>query len=131
MIGIEDLSTHMTRRRAWNRGFSSAAIAEYEELVGRRAMQLVQRLEERQGKQVDIERWFDYFSSVCSESLGGVQLTVTSKVRRDVRYDVCLYHRPSLSGSSMTRLYRFGGGPELLRDGDENNVWSVLSAGMT
>ncbi|RDX51299.1 high nitrogen upregulated cytochrome P450 monooxygenase 2 [Lentinus brumalis] len=95
MIGIEDLSTHMTRRRAWNRGFSSAAIAEYEELVGRRVMQLVQRLEEQQGKQVDIERWFDYFS-----------------------YDAMC---------DMT----FGGGSELLRDGDENNVWSVLSEGMT
>ncbi|TFK79961.1 high nitrogen upregulated cytochrome P450 monooxygenase 2 [Polyporus arcularius HHB13444] len=95
MIGIEDISSHMTRRRAWNRGFSSAAIAEYEELVGRRAMQLVQRLEAHQGRQVDLERWFDYFSY-------------------DAMYDIT-----------------FGGGSELLRDGDENNVWSVLSEGMT
>ena len=46
MIGIEDMANHLTRRRAWNRAFSSAAITEYEEIVARRAMQLVQRLED-------------------------------------------------------------------------------------
>lgn len=62
MIGIEDMANHLTRRRAWNRAFSSAAITEYEEMVARRAMQLVQRLEDHKGKEVELERWFDYFS---------------------------------------------------------------------
>ncbi|KAI0808392.1 high nitrogen upregulated cytochrome P450 monooxygenase 2 [Fomes fomentarius] len=95
MIGIEDTRAHLLRRRAWNRAFTSNAVSQYEELVGVRARQLVQRLEEHRGQEVSLQKWMDYFS-----------------------YDAMC---------DMT----FGGGSELLRDGDHDNVWSILTEGMT
>lgn len=62
MIGIEDTRTHLLRRRAWNRAFSSNAVSQYEELVGVRARQLVQRLEEHRGQEISLQKWMDYFS---------------------------------------------------------------------
>ncbi|KAI0753167.1 high nitrogen upregulated cytochrome P450 monooxygenase 2 [Daedaleopsis nitida] len=94
MLGIEDIRTHLHRRRAWNRAFSSNAVAEYEGLVCARTRQLVQHLEEHDGTAVRLETWLDYWS-----------------------YDAMC---------DMT----FGGGSELLRDGDQSNIWSILSAGM-
>lgn len=62
MLAIEDTCTHLLRRRAWNRAFSTSAVAEYAELVAVRAKQLTQRLEEHRGQEIRLDKWMDYFS---------------------------------------------------------------------
>ena len=62
LIGIRDIDEHLNRRRSWNRGFSSAAVKGYEELVGKRAKQLLRKLEEQQ--EVILGTWFDRFACV-------------------------------------------------------------------
>ncbi|KAJ7161479.1 cytochrome P450 [Mycena crocata] len=73
---------HAAKRRVWNRGFSPAAIRDYEPLVAKRATQLVDRLGGQIGP-VDIVSWFDLFAL-------------------DLMGDLA-----------------FGGGFELLRDGED------------
>ncbi|TFK79340.1 high nitrogen upregulated cytochrome P450 monooxygenase 2, partial [Polyporus arcularius HHB13444] len=103
MVGIMDVDEHLHRRRAWNRGLGPAALKEYEHLVVGRARLLVERLGEQVGD-VNIGNWINYFRFVLM-SLG----------RKDVLMLVAL---------------RFGGGSELLEEGDQNNVWSVLEEGV-
>lgn len=63
MIGIQDLESHLHRRKNWNRGMSQVAVKEYEQLISRRARQLVARLE-KQHDDVILGDWFSYFSYV-------------------------------------------------------------------
>ena len=63
MIGIMDTEEHLRRRRAWNRGLSSAALAEYHGLVKERASQLVRSLEEQLGE-IILGDWVNKFACV-------------------------------------------------------------------
>ncbi|KAJ7633024.1 high nitrogen upregulated cytochrome P450 monooxygenase 2 [Roridomyces roridus] len=53
---------HASRRRIWNRGMSTEAINEYEIILERRVMQLMDRLDGFCGTAVDIAGWFGYFA---------------------------------------------------------------------
>ncbi|CAK5277250.1 unnamed protein product [Mycena citricolor] len=55
---------HANRRRIWNRGLNSAAIASYEVTMGKRVSQLLERLEEesRSGQSVNFSKWMGYFT---------------------------------------------------------------------
>lgn len=53
--------SHAKRRRLWNRGMNSESLKEYEQLIDRRAQQLVERLEASSGP-VDLAAWLGYFS---------------------------------------------------------------------
>ncbi|KAF8573683.1 cytochrome P450 [Ramaria rubella] len=52
---------HARRRRIWDRGMGSEALAEYSELISKRALQLVDQLEHTSGS-VNIAAWLSYFS---------------------------------------------------------------------
>lgn len=54
---------HHRRRQPWNRAFSNEALKGYEEIIERRATQLVQVIvsESRAGS-IDLSKWFDYFT---------------------------------------------------------------------
>ena len=54
---------HANRRRLWNRGMSGESLKEYEDIIVRRANQLVKRLEAMQGP-VDLSEWLAYFTYV-------------------------------------------------------------------
>lgn len=59
---IGDHAEHARRRRTWTRGFSPAAIKDYEEAVNRRVVQLTETLSTR--RSVDLAQLFGYFSCV-------------------------------------------------------------------
>ncbi|KAJ7172027.1 high nitrogen upregulated cytochrome P450 monooxygenase 2 [Mycena filopes] len=52
---------HTARRRVWNRAMTSAAIREYDQLLVKRARQLVCRLDEQNGT-LDLVHWFNLFA---------------------------------------------------------------------
>ena len=56
---------HANRRRLWNRGMSSDSLREYEDIIVRRANQLIERLEGISGV-VDLAAWLGYFTCVPS-----------------------------------------------------------------
>jgi hypothetical protein len=53
---------HRRRRRTWDRGFSTAAIKNYDEIVVRRARELVKQFEKRVGQEIDVSMWMTYFA---------------------------------------------------------------------
>jgi cytochrome P450 len=54
-------SDHAKRRKIWDRGFSSNALAEYKPFILKRNQELIQRLSERENQVVDLHRWGGYF----------------------------------------------------------------------
>ena len=62
LIGTQDPSEHKRRRKTWDRAFSTAAIRNYEEIVVRRARQLVEQFEKRAEQEIDLSMWMSYFS---------------------------------------------------------------------
>ena len=57
---VNDHVEHARRRRTWTRGFSPAALRDYEEIVSKRVIQLTEALSAR--KHVDLARLMGYFS---------------------------------------------------------------------
>ena len=69
LIAQRDPVKHMHQRKPWNRAFSSTAVKEYEDIVANRVRQLSSCLENlvhgsagKEGAQVDIARWLNYFT---------------------------------------------------------------------
>ena len=60
LISVNDHAEHARRRRTWTRGFSPAALKDYEEIVKERAIQLTETLSAR--KSVDLARVIAYFT---------------------------------------------------------------------
>ncbi|KAK0672541.1 putative cytochrome P450 E-class, group I [Cercophora samala] len=58
------VAEHDQRRKVWDKGFSSAAMREYDERVRHHAEILADRIESlsRQGKAVDVSDWFYFFT---------------------------------------------------------------------
>lgn len=52
---------HAHRRRLWNRGMSNDSLKEYEDIISKRARQLVDRLESIKGS-IDLAEWLAYFA---------------------------------------------------------------------
>ncbi|ETW83732.1 hypothetical protein HETIRDRAFT_472015 [Heterobasidion irregulare TC 32-1] len=101
LVGQRDPSVHAHRRKPWNRGFTSAALKEYEVIIAKRCRQLQecfeQKVEDVNGgvATVDISAWLSYFTT-------------------DFMGDMA-----------------FGGGFELMADGgDVKGVWHIFEAGL-
>ena len=60
LSAVNDHAEHAQRRRTWTRGFSPAALKEYEEIVNKRTIQLTETLSARMS--VDLARMFGHFS---------------------------------------------------------------------
>ena len=60
LSAVNDHTEHARRRRTRTRGFNPAALRDYEEVVGKRVIQLTETLSTR--KSVDLARLFGYFS---------------------------------------------------------------------
>ncbi|KAH9035424.1 high nitrogen upregulated cytochrome P450 monooxygenase 2 [Lactarius hengduanensis] len=70
LIAQRDPILHMHQRKPWSRGFSSAALKEYEIVVAKRIRQLVgclddtiQRSDQKANTVMDINRWLKYFTT--------------------------------------------------------------------
>ncbi|KZP29270.1 cytochrome P450 [Athelia psychrophila] len=85
---------HTRRRRPWNRAFNSEALKGYEEIIEKRATQLVQTLNNQVGS-TNLAMWISYFTF-------------------DFMSDMA-----------------FGGGSEMLRDGDKDGIWRALDGSTT
>ncbi|KAJ3539507.1 hypothetical protein NM208_g5462 [Fusarium decemcellulare] len=59
---IRDRKEHHTRRKVWDRGFSSKALRDYEPRVTKYTSQLLARLSELQGKPINASDWFNFYS---------------------------------------------------------------------
>ncbi|KAF5327372.1 hypothetical protein D9619_004468 [Psilocybe cf. subviscida] len=92
LIAIRDKTEHTRRRRPWTRAFNTAALKGYEELVLKRATQLVDTMAARHDS-FDLSRLISFFA-----------------------YDI------------MSDL-AFGGGSEMMADGDKSGLWHLLEAG--
>ncbi|KAK7032590.1 hypothetical protein VNI00_012853 [Paramarasmius palmivorus] len=53
---------HRNRRRLWNRGMNTDSLREYEDIIKRRARELVDALKSRKDGEVDLNEWFSFFS---------------------------------------------------------------------
>lgn len=60
LSAVNDHAEHAQRRRTWTRGFSPAALKDYEEIIGKRVVQLTETLSAR--KSVDLARLLGYFA---------------------------------------------------------------------
>jgi cytochrome P450 len=58
----QDPVEHKRRRKTWDRAFSTASIKNYEEIVTRKARELIEQLEKRAGQEIDLSMWMSYFA---------------------------------------------------------------------
>ncbi|THG99327.1 hypothetical protein EW026_g3001 [Hermanssonia centrifuga] len=93
IIATRDPVEHAQRRRPWNRGFSTAALKEYQPIIAKRVAQLVESLASEQGVVNLVERisFFTY----------------------DFMGDMA-----------------FGGGTEMLKEGDKDGLWGLIHKGL-
>ncbi|KAI0964040.1 hypothetical protein AcW1_000956 [Taiwanofungus camphoratus] len=61
LMSLRNPHEHARRRKPWIRAFNPAALKEYEELIAKRATQLIERLVE-QRSETDLGTWFNYFA---------------------------------------------------------------------
>ncbi|KAF3402577.1 hypothetical protein DPV78_004756 [Talaromyces pinophilus] len=57
-----DKKDHARRRKAWDRGFSSKSLRDYEERVTKYAAQLLSVVADNVGQPIEMSRWFNYYS---------------------------------------------------------------------
>ncbi|KAH7915811.1 cytochrome P450 [Hygrophoropsis aurantiaca] len=96
IIGCRNPVRHAQLRKAWNRAFAVAPMKDYEDLMMLRAIQLVERLE-----------------GFCRQRPDGVGHADLAKWISFFTFDF------------MGDLI-FGGGFELMRDGDKNGFWHLM-----
>lgn len=65
LITERDPALHAEKRKTWNRGFTPAALREYDEPVIKRTVQLLERLGQQSGT-IDLGKWISYYTSVVS-----------------------------------------------------------------
>lgn len=53
---------HAKRRRLWNRGFSSEALMDYEDIIAKHAGDLVEGLERHMDGPIDVVQWINFFT---------------------------------------------------------------------
>ncbi|KAF4877796.1 Cytochrome P450 monooxygenase FCK2 [Colletotrichum siamense] len=59
---VRDKQEHSVRRKAWDRGFSSKALRDYEFRVANYTNQLLDQIEAHKGKPFNIADWFNFYS---------------------------------------------------------------------
>ena len=65
LIATRDPIEHAKRRQPWNQGFSTAALKDYEDVIGESCRTLTEALENRLGEVLDMTAWMSCFSCVC------------------------------------------------------------------
>lgn len=62
MLNSRDPITHAHLRKPWNRAFTTTSLKGYEEMVIRRARELIGSLDKRHSEKLDISEWMEFFS---------------------------------------------------------------------
>lgn len=118
LITMRSVHEHAVRRKRWNRAFNTASVKGYEPIVKKRALQLVEELDKRSsldgGKtrdSIDLSQWLTFFTCVVSHA---IFLLIDIGSRFDLMGDMV-----------------FGGGFELMRDGQDNEgIWTLLEGAL-
>ena len=63
LIAYPNPVEHAQRRRPWNRAFSTNALKEYQPIIARRALQLLDAMQ-AQRSTVDLAQWISFFAYV-------------------------------------------------------------------
>lgn len=118
LITMRSVHEHAIRRKRWNRAFNTASVKGYEPIVKKRALQLVEELDKRSlsdgGKtqnSIDLSQWLTFFTYVISR----------------IHFNsIDFVPRFDLMGDMV-----FGGGFELMRDGQDNEgIWTLLESAL-
>ncbi|KAJ5356144.1 Cytochrome P450 [Penicillium concentricum] len=59
---VRNKQVHAQRRKAWDQGFSTRALRDYEPRVSYYTEQLIQVIEREVGNQINMAQWFNYYS---------------------------------------------------------------------
>ncbi|KLO10727.1 cytochrome P450 [Schizopora paradoxa] len=61
---LRDPVEHLRRRKVWNRAFTTNAVKDYEEVVVKRSLQLLDALvsQSANGGSIDLTKWYSYFT---------------------------------------------------------------------
>jgi cytochrome P450 len=62
LIEHRDPVEHKRCRKTWDRGMSTASIKNYDEILTRKARELVEQSEKRVGQEVDLAMWMGYYT---------------------------------------------------------------------
>lgn len=127
----QDPVEHARRRRPWNRALSTNALKEYQPIIARRASQLVGCLQAQVGN-VDLSQWISFFSCVVSYSFKSCA-SLSNEVLWPGMTSWATWRKSnftSFEGIDSQRSRRFGGGTEMLRDGDKDGMWKQLKGGL-
>lgn len=62
ILMIRNPADYGSRRRLWNKGFSTASLKRYEEHVANRSRELLDQLSKSTGEPVDISKWMEFFA---------------------------------------------------------------------
>ncbi|KAH8104189.1 high nitrogen upregulated cytochrome P450 monooxygenase 1 [Phellopilus nigrolimitatus] len=103
VIATRDLADHTQKRKPWSRALSTASVREYAPAIVRRALQLAEELEKHSEKKENI-----------GEGESSVNLAMwISRFAFDFMGDMA-----------------FGGGFELMREGDVTGIWTMIDQQM-
>lgn len=141
MISMRTMQEHVGRRKRWNRAFSTISVKEYEPIVIKRALQLADELQRRSSKGdhtqaesfVNLAQWLSFFACVFSYMISPsnpVSRNQTSSMAGLTSWAIwreLLLVFSVNSGFNLFCFHRFGGGFELMRDGqDKIGVWTII-----
>lgn len=62
MLNSRDAVTHARLRKPWARAFATTSLMGYENMVVRRARELIESLDKRHSENIDISEWMEFFS---------------------------------------------------------------------
>ncbi|KAI0313023.1 cytochrome P450, partial [Amylostereum chailletii] len=104
LLAQRDVPTHAQQRKPWDRAFSASALKDYESIIAKRSRHLVQRWQE-------IIR-----TESAAESVQKAVLDISEWM--------------GFFSADFMGDMAFGGGFELMREGDTNGVWHLLDSGV-
>jgi len=62
VVGQRNPVEHKRRRRTWERALNTTAIRNYDEVIMRRARELLEQFEKRAGEEIDLSMWMSHFA---------------------------------------------------------------------
>ncbi|KAM5360147.1 hypothetical protein ACJZ2D_013962 [Fusarium nematophilum] len=100
---IRDRKLHATRRKTWDKGFSSKALRDYEPRVKQYTELLLSRIEEASGTPFDASQWFNFYSF---DVMGDLAFGKSFNMLRDgvVHYYMKSVHTNMLLVSAFSHL---------------------------
>ena len=127
VIGVQDGVEHAKRRRTWNRGFNPTAMKEYGPIVHKRILEFLEVIVRRD--QVDLGEMFRCFTSVLS--LVHLNPMLTHFQSGLTLWQTSGEHLFSMGFIALTGLpFSLGGGLNMIREGDPEDLKQTLDAGM-